>query len=396
MTSAFLFGRKRINCFEGVKNQHKNSLKRGGNRLLYQKMAKPVLFRMEPERAHHLTIGGLQKAGSIPGMRSLLHGLYGVSACPELNVSLWGIDFSNPVGLAAGLDKNADAVKGLSSLGFGFMEVGTVTPRPQPGNESPRLFRLSEDKALINRMGFNNKGAEQMAEALAKSGKRSIPVCVNIGKNKTTSNEEAAEDYLSCIRTLYGQADFFTLNISSPNTADLQNLQHGEALRQLLTSVTHELDKESKNFNGKTKPVLVKISPDLTDAELESIAETVLMSGVSGIIANNTTTRREGLTNQNAKEAGGLSGTPLTQRSNEVVRRLYKITQGRIPIIGSGGIFTADDAYERIRSGASMVEIFTVLIYEGPGILRKINEGIVQRMRSDGFTSISQAVGTAQ
>ncbi|MBC8079676.1 MAG: quinone-dependent dihydroorotate dehydrogenase [Gorillibacterium sp.] len=364
--------------------------------MLYQRVAKPVLFRMEPEQAHHLTIGGLQKAGAIPGIRSLLHGLYGVPACPELHVSLWGIDFPNPVGLAAGLDKNADAVKGLSSLGFGFMEVGTVTPQPQPGNESPRLFRLSEDKALINRMGFNNKGAEHMAEALAKAGKRRIPVCVNIGKNKTTSNEEAAEDYLSCIRTLYGHADFFALNISSPNTANLQNLQHGEALRGLLTAVTDEIDKERQIVNGEAKPVLVKISPDLTDVELEAIAETVLASKVSGIIANNTTTNREGLIHPNAKQVGGLSGSPMTKRSNEVVHRLYKMTKGRIPIIGSGGIFTADDAYERIRSGASLVEIFTVLIYEGPEVLRTINEGIVKRMRLDGFTSISQAVGTAQ
>ncbi|MCL6458312.1 MAG: quinone-dependent dihydroorotate dehydrogenase [Gorillibacterium sp.] len=364
--------------------------------MLYQKVAKPVLFHLDPEQAHHLTIGCLHKAASIPGMLSLFQGLYGVAACPELNVSLWGIDFPNPVGLAAGLDKNADAVKALSVLGFGFIEVGTVTPQPQSGNESPRLFRLSADKALINRMGFNNNGAGPMAETLAKVGKRSIPICVNIGKNKATNNKQAAEDYVSCIRTLYAQADLFAINISSPNTPDLQNLQHGEELRNLLTAVICEMDHQKKLVSGKAKPILVKISPDLTDAELEAIAENALMSGVSGIIAANTTILRDGLTHPNAKETGGLSGRPLTLRSNEMVRRLYKITQGRIPIIGSGGIFTADDAYERIRSGANMVEIFTSVIYEGPEITRKINQGIVRRMHSDGFTSIAQAVGTAE
>ncbi len=355
-----------------------------------------MLFRMDPEKAHHLTIAGLTGAASVPGMLPLMHAMYGVPERPELAVKLWGCEFPNPVGLAAGLDKNGVAVPGLAAIGFGFLEVGTVTPRPQPGNPQPRLYRLPEDGALINRMGFNNEGAGRMKQALGRLRTRPVPVCVNIGKNKDTPNEQAEEDYRACIRELYPEADLFAINISSPNTPGLRSLQHGEELRRLLGAVREEMDAERKLHGGEAKAFLLKIAPDLTDEELEQVAETALAAGVSGMIATNTTLDRSGLQHRNAGESGGLSGRPLTKRSHEVIRRLYKLTGGRIPLVGSGGIFTADEAYERIRAGASLVEIYTALIYEGPELLRKLNDGLAMRLKADGFRHISEAVGSGQ
>ena len=324
----------------------------------------------------------------------MLHSLYGVKESPELSVDLWGLHFSNPIGLAAGLDKDAKAVAVFSSVGFGFIEVGTVTPKSQPGNESPRLFRLPADFALINRMGFNNQGALSMVENLQKVHNRKIPIAVNIGKNKITPNEQAAEDYQECIRQLYPYGDFFVVNISSPNTPDLRNLQHGEELTTLLSAVMEEMNRQQTRYQDAGKPVLVKIAPDLNELELETIIETIMNSGVQGVIATNTTLSREGLTDRLAAETGGLSGKPLKNRSTEVIRQIYKHTKGKLPIIGSGGIFSSEDAYEKIRAGASLVEIYTALIYEGPEINRKLNEGLKMLLQRDGFTHISQAVGS--
>ncbi|MFD7525161.1 quinone-dependent dihydroorotate dehydrogenase [Paenibacillus chitinolyticus] len=364
--------------------------------MVYKKIAKPVLFRMDAEKAHHLTINGLKTAAKIPGMSSVIGAAWGAGHAPELHSTLWGIAFPNPVGLAAGLDKNAQAVEGFSRMGFGFMEVGTVTPKPQSGNDKPRLFRLPEDEALINRMGFNNIGAEAMAQNLSRLGSRPIPVAVNIGKNKTTPNEQAEEDYRSCIRTLYGHGDFFVVNISSPNTPDLRNLQHGNDLQRLLHAVTSEMKIQHERIGGAAKPVLVKIAPDLTDTELENTIAVIGGSGVSGIIVSNTTLGRDGLSHPNRDQAGGLSGRPLTSRSTELISRVYRMTEGRIPIIGSGGIFTAQDAYDKIRAGASLVEVYTALIYEGPGLLKKLNEGLSTLLKKDGFTHISEAIGADQ
>ena len=361
--------------------------------MLYRKLAKPFLFRMDAEKAHHLTINGLSAVGSVPGGRHLLQALYGVPRNPALSMKLWGMDFPNPVGLAAGLDKNAKAVIGFSHLGFGFMEVGTVTPKPQSGNEQPRLFRLPSDEALINRMGFNNVGAREMADNLRSIGSRPIPVAVNIGKNKTTPNEQAEDDYRACIRTLYGLGDFFVVNISSPNTPDLRNLQHGSDLVRLLEAVNDEMKAQQEKHGSGKKPVLVKIAPDLADDELEMTVRTLAACGVSGIIATNTTLSRGGLQHPNRREAGGLSGKPLSQRSTEIVRKIYQLTGGKLPIIGSGGIFSAHDAYEKIRAGASLVEVYTALIYEGPALLGRLNEGLAALLKRDGFTHISQAIG---
>lgn len=308
-------------------------------------------------------------------------------------MKLLGLNFPHPIGLAAGLDKNGVATDSFSSIGFGFVEAGTVTPKGQAGNEQPRLFRLPTDEALINRMGFNNNGAEAMAASLAKRKIYRIPIAANIGKNKLTPNELAHEDYQSCIRTLYDYSDFFAVNISSPNTQGLRDLQHGEELKKLLRAIMEEVNLQAANRSAKPKNVLVKIAPDMSDEELQHTVATIMESGVSGIIATNTTISRNGLTHGNAGETGGLSGKPLRDRSLEVIRSVYQQTGGQMPIVGSGGIFTAQDAYDMIRAGASLVEVYTALIYKGPELLRELTSGLKECLRKDGYRHISDAVG---
>ncbi|MDP5274559.1 quinone-dependent dihydroorotate dehydrogenase [Chengkuizengella axinellae] len=361
--------------------------------MLYQKIVKPVFFKMDPEKAHHVTMDGMRMANKIPGALSILNALYGVPEKEELSQRLWNIKFSNPVGLAAGLDKNAIAVQGFSSIGFGFMEVGTVTPKAQPGNEQPRLFRLPQDEALINRMGFNNEGADSMAHHLQKVYTKKVPIAVNIGKNKITPNEDAVRDYQACIKRLYTYGDFFVVNISSPNTPNLRELQHGDELNQLLQAVMDEMKAQHEKYGKDSKPVLVKIAPDLSDQELEMTIKSIVNHHISGVIATNTTVSREGLSHPHAKETGGLSGKNLLHPSTEIIRKIYKISEGKIPIIGSGGIFTAEDAYEKIRAGASLVEIYTSLIYKGPSVVREINAGLLNLLKRDGYKHISEAVG---
>lgn len=360
--------------------------------MLYRNIFKPVLFRMDPEKAHHLVIGGLGAGVRIPGTLAAMNSMYGITSTPDMTTELFGITFPGPVGLAAGLDKNAQAVPGLSASGFGFMEVGTVTPQPQPGNEQPRLFRLPSDRALVNRMGFNNEGADAMAARLKEWNARPIPIAVNIGKNKVTPNEQAASDYESCIRTLYPYADFFVVNISSPNTPDLRNLQHGNELKELLAAVMAEMKRQEQQ-HGSAKSVLVKIAPDVSTAELEYMVDTIQSSGAAGLIATNTTLSREGLTHPDAGQAGGLSGRPLTQRSTEIIASVYRQTGGKLPIIGCGGIFSSQDAYDKIKAGSSLVEIYTSFIYEGPQVTRELHNGIRELMKRDGFAHISEAVG---
>ncbi|SDW53987.1 quinone-dependent dihydroorotate dehydrogenase [Paenibacillus sp. CF384] len=361
--------------------------------MLYSKLAKPYFFRMDPEKAHHMVIDGLHTASRVPGIPALMRGMYGVPEAKELEVDLFGLHFAHPIGLAAGLDKNAKAVDMFANIGFGFAEVGTVTPKGQIGNDLPRLFRLPSDEALINRMGFNNEGAAAMAARLAQDTNRRIPIAVNIGKNKTTPNELAHEDYRACLQALYTYGDFFVVNISSPNTPDLRALQHGDELRLLLSTVMEEMAVQAKKNGGTRKAVLVKIAPDMTDEQLGYTVDTIKASGVNGIIATNTTISRDGLQHLNAKETGGLSGKPLKDRSTEVIREVYRQTGGKLPIIGSGGIFTAADAYDKIRAGASLVEIYTALIYRGPELLRELADGLKDALRRDGFKSIHEAVG---
>lgn len=361
--------------------------------MLYRSILKPFFFNMDPEKAHHLVVDGLATAGKVPGVLSVMNGMYGVKPASELAVNLLGLQFQHPVGLAAGLDKNGVATDGFSSIGFAFVEAGTVTPKPQPGNEQPRLFRLPPDEALINRMGFNNKGAEDMQKALKQRKLHKVPIAVNIGKNKVTANELAHEDYRSCIRTLYDEGDFFVVNISSPNTQGLRDLQHGNELHNLLVHVCEEMDIQASSRQQQVKPVFVKIAPDMTDDQLEHTVRTIMESNINGIIATNTTLSRDGLTHANRNETGGLSGVPLRERSTEVIRQVYSLTNGKLPIIGSGGIFTAQDAYDKIRAGASLVEVYTALIYKGPELLRELTDGLKECLRKDGFSSVIEAIG---
>jgi dihydroorotate dehydrogenase len=278
-------------------------------------------------------------------------------------------------------------------MGLAFLEVGTVTPVGQPGNDRPRLFRLPDDEALINRMGFNNEGAEAMAARLARLKERRVPIAVNIGKNKATPNDQAPEDYRKCLRALYPYGDFFVINISSPNTPDLRKLQHGEELKALLDAMRSEIAEQAARTCGKPKPVVVKIAPDMTEAELEQTVGILADGGVSGIIATNTTLSRDGLVHPNRSQQGGLSGRPLRARSTDVIRAIYRLTGGRLPIIGSGGIFDARDAYDKIRAGASLVEVYTALIYKGPGVVRGIAAELSDLLAQGGFRRIGDAVG---
>lgn len=355
--------------------------------MLYRQIARRILFGMDPEDAHLrtmrlLSIGSPAFSLAAPMLRV---------ADPRLGVSAFGLDFPNPVGLAAGLDKHAEAVGAWPRIGLGFVELGTVTPRPQSGNPRPRLFRLVEDRALVNRMGFNSAGAQAVAAHLARAGRPGIPVGINVGKNRDTPNDTAAEDYRSAIRTLLPHADYFVINVSSPNTAGLRDLQRPAAIRDLIATAIAAARRE----DGHRVPVLVKISPDQDDAALQDTVDAIRTSGADGIIATNTTVSREGLRSAHAGETGGLSGAPVRQRANAVCRRIYEATGGSLPIVGVGGIFSADDAYERIRSGATLVQIYTALIYEGPALVARINRGLLRLMERDGVSRIADAVGRA-
>lgn len=361
--------------------------------MAYRMIGKPILFRMDPERAHRLVVHGLGAAVRIPGVLPLMRTVWDVKPDPSLATELFGLSFRHPVGLAAGLDKDARAVAGFAGIGLSFLEVGTVTPVGQPGNEQPRLFRLPVDRALINRMGFNNEGAEAMAARLRRLKERRVPIAVNIGKNKTTPNEKAHEDYRACLEMLYPYGDFFVVNISSPNTPDLRNLQHGDELRTLLSEVRAEIARQAARHGGPAKPVLVKIAPDMTEEQLAQTVDIIAAGGIDGIIATNTTLSRDGLRHPHKSQAGGLSGLPLRERSTEVIRTVYRLTGGKLPIIGSGGIFSARDAYDKIRAGASLVEIYTSLIYEGPSIVRSMAAGLADLLARDGFSRIGEAVG---
>jgi len=340
------------------------------------KLVRTILFSIAPERVHYMVMGWLSTAYKIAPLRFILRKMFSTQH-PVLEKELWGIRFPNPVGLAAGFDKDARWVDELSCLGFGFVEIGTVTPRPQPGNDKPRLFRLPTDEALINRMGFNNQGAEAAAERL-KHKKTNIIIGGNIGKNKVTPNEEALSDYETCFRDLYHVVDYFVVNVSSPNTPGLRELQDKEPLMKLLNRL-NELNKEL----GNPKPLLLKIAPDLTDSQLDDIVEIVQGTGIQGIVATNTTIDRSTLNTPAAEVeaigAGGLSGKPLRQRATEVIKYLHDKSAGKFPIIAVGGIYTAEDAIEKLNAGAALVQVYTGFIYEGPAIAKNICNGIIHK-----------------
>ena len=311
---------------------------------------------------------------------------------PRLRQSLFGLSFAHPVGLAAGLDKHGTAAAAWARLGFAFAEIGTVTPEPQPGNPRPRVFRLVDDRAVINRFGFNSVGAPQVARHLAAGLPDAMRLGINIGKNKNTPNERAADDYTRAVDLLCRYADYVVINVSSPNTSGLRDLQERHVLRSLVERVVARVRGAVPE---RTVPVLVKVSPDMSAADLLASADAAIEGGVAGIIATNTTLGRPSLRGSAAvsAEAGGLSGAPLRPLALDACRRLFAHVRGTVPIVGVGGIFTADDAYERIRSGAALVQVYTALLYEGPGVVRRIVDGLAARLARDGCSHVQEAVG---
>ena len=342
---------------------------------MYRSFLRPLLFRWKPETAHGITVGLLKAVLALPFVPRLFRRLFVIDD-PALEREVFGLRFKNPVGLAAGFDKDARLVDAMASLGFGFVEIGTVTPFAQAGNPKPRLFRLSADESLINRLGFNNHGVERAARNLARR-KSGILVGGNIGKNKITPNEEAKYDYETGFRVLYPHVDFFTVNVSSPNTPNLRELQEKEPLTQLLRGL-QELNREYP----QPKPILLKIAPDLTDPQLDDIIDICLSLGIAGVIATNTTVSREGLRTDHERVrvigAGGLSGQALKQRSTEVIRYLHRQSGGQLPIIGVGGVASPEDAREKLAAGASLVQVYTGLVYEGPGLVKRINQALLE------------------
>ncbi len=338
---------------------------------------RPLLFMLPPERAHHLTFNLLEWAAKVPGALALVGGS---RPSNKTSIKVMGLDFPSPVGLAAGMDKDARHVNAMSALGFGFIEVGTLTPVAQPGNEQPRLFRLPADRALINRMGFNNGGVQAAVQRLRERD-RGIIVGGNIGKNKATPNEQALDDYITCFEALYPVVDYFVVNVSSPNTPGLRALQDKEPLLAILSRLS-ALNTQRTTSEGALKPILLKIAPDLTDAQLDDVVSVVKESGIAGVIATNTTISRQGLRTPGAEVeamgAGGVSGAPVRKRSTEVVRYLRERLPRPIVIIGVGGIDSADAAMEKLQAGADLVQVYTGLVYEGPALVRRINEAYAQ------------------
>lgn len=338
---------------------------------MYKLLLRPLLFSIDPEKAHYLTFSLIRFLSKIPGFRAIFRALYEVNDA-RLTREVFGIKFKNPVGLAAGFDKDAKCFSELSSFGFGFIEIGTLTPKPQEGNPRKRLFRLLEDSAIINRMGFNNGGVHEAVDRLRKN--KNVLIGGNIGKNKVTPNEDAVSDYEICFDALYGVVDYFVVNVSSPNTPNLRALQDKEPLTALLNSL------QTRNANTqKPKPILLKIAPDLTDEQLLDIIDIVRETKIAGVIATNTTISRDKLKSSNQIEAGGLSGKPLAHRSTEVIRFLSQKSNNAFPIIGVGGIHSPQDALDKLDAGASLVQLYTGFIYEGPALVRAINKAILKK-----------------
>ena len=328
-----------------------------------------VLFKFNAETIHELTIKGLKKTGSTP-----LNALY-KQRVTKSPVNVMGIDFPNPLGLAAGLDKNGECINAFAAMGFGFVEIGTVTPRPQPGNEKPRIFRLPEANAIINRMGFNNKGVDYLLSQV-RAAKFDGVLGINIGKNKDTPEENAKDDYIHCMRKVYDFATYITVNISSPNTPGLRSLQYGDALNDLLSALKAEQATLANQFE-KYIPLAVKIAPDLSEEEVKSIAQSLIENGIDGVIATNTTLSREGVEQlEHGNEQGGLSGAPVKDNSTTVIKLLAEALDNKLPIIGVGGIASSDDANEKLAAGASLVQVYTGFIYQGPPLVKDIVTGL--------------------
>jgi dihydroorotate dehydrogenase len=362
--------------------------------LIYKSLVRPLLFRKDPETSHDVILRLLARLEFLSGA---LERFYKVED-ERLVVKLGPLTLSNPVGLAAGFDKNVLAPKTISAFGFGFIEVGAITAQAQPGNPKPRLYRLPEDEALINRLGFNNEGAAAIAmklERLRARGKRpKIPLGLNIGRTKIVATRDAVADFLSCFETLFPHGDFFTLNVSSPNTPNLRDLQEKTLLRELVSAVQEKNRQLSAGANIGLKPLFVKIAPDMDFSQLDEIVEVIDQAKLSGIVATNATAfMREGLISPHGVEPGGLSGRPITEAVTRFIAHTYKITRGRLTIIGVGGIFNARDAYDKVRAGANAVQIYTGWVFEGPSAVKRINQGLLSLLERDGLKHISEAVG---
>jgi dihydroorotate dehydrogenase len=358
---------------------------------VYRRGIYPVLQRFDAESTHEAVFRLLKLVERSYPARALLQRMVAYTD-PRLSVNLWGLHFANPLGIAAGLDKNAVAVQTWGALGFGHVEVGTVTPQPQPGNPRPRMFRLPADRALINRMGFPGQGAAVVGQRLSRLERQRPVVGINIGANKSSvESGRAVEDYLQALTQLYAYADYLTINISSPNTARLRELQGRDALEELVRQVVSRRDQMPLR-----KPLLIKIAPDLTLADLDEISAVCLAHGVDGIIATNTTIDRPATLRAAAKsEGGGLSGAPLRQRSTDTIRHLYATTRAKLPIVGVGGVFSVADVYEKLAAGASLVQVYTGLIYEGPLLARRINRELSRLLTRHGCASIAELTGRA-
>jgi dihydroorotate dehydrogenase len=357
-------------------------------------LIRPLLFTLDAEHSHDLTLSLLQTAYRIPGVAPLARRTY-AGRTPALPVEVMGLRFPNPLGLAAGLDKEARCLAPLFDFGFGFLELGTVTPQPQPGNPKPRLFRLMRHGAIINRMGFNSSGLAVFLANLAAQPRRGL-IGINLGKNKLTPDAQAIDDYLTGLRAVYAHADYVTLNISSPNTPGLRALQDEAPLAALLASLKNEQTILART-HGRQVPIALKIAPDLDDSGIDAIARLLLAHRMDAVIATNTTIARPGLEHEpRARETGGLSGRPLRSLSTQVIRRLHASLQGRIPIVGVGGIGNADDAWEKLVAGADLIQLYTAFIYRGPGVVREIIHGLTEKVRAHGVATLTQAVHCAR
>lgn len=343
---------------------------------MYRFIVRPLLFLFSPETAHNIIFFKIKVWRKIPGVFSLISALYKVRN-PKLERNIWGIKFPSPVGLAAGLDKNATAYDAFDAMGFGFIEVGTATPKPQPGNPKPRLFRLIKDNAIINRMGFNNIGADAVAKNLDKSYRKNLIIGGNIGKNTLTANENAAADYEYSFKTLYGKVDYFVVNVSCPNVTNLTKLQNSDSLGEIVDRLVKYRSKQKVY-----RPILLKISPDLSFSQIDDSLNIINQFSLDGIVAVNTTTQRNGLLERRDRideiGNGGLSGKPLTERSLEVVRYISMKTNGKMPIIGVGGVMTVDDALNLLRAGAYLIQVYSGFIYSGPGLVKEIHKAIIK------------------
>ena len=355
-------------------------------------LIRPLLFALDPETAHHLSLRILHGVTRLPGASC---GLRALSRPPALPVQLLGLSFPNPVGLAAGLDKEACCARAFHAMGFGFVELGTVTPKPQPGNPRPRLFRLTHHEAILNRMGFNSGGLDTFLANLRQQKKHGL-IGINLGKNKDTPQEQATEDYLTGLRAVYTYADYVTINISSPNTPGLRALQDETALNTLLAALKAEQTRLTAQHQRHV-PLALKIAPDLEDAAIDGIARLLLRHHIDAVIATNTTLARPGLADEPlAAEAGGVSGRPLRAQSTHVIRRLFATLRGKIPIIGVGGVFSADDAWEKMLAGADLVQIYSAFIYQGPAVIERIVAGLARKVADSGHSSLQKAVADAR